>query len=55
MKYKEVIKLIEDDGWFQVRQKGSHRAYKHAGKTGKLPLPITGCLMKFLPEHSIAY
>lgn len=34
MKYKEVVKLIEEDGWFQVRQKGSHRAYKHIVKTG---------------------
>lgn len=34
MKYKEVVKLIEEDGWFQVRQKGSHRAYKHAAKIG---------------------
>ena len=34
MKYKEVVKLIEEDGWFEVRQKGSHRAYKHNVKTG---------------------
>ena len=34
MKYKEVIRLIEDEGWFQVRQKGSHRAYKHISKVG---------------------
>jgi predicted RNA binding protein YcfA (HicA-like mRNA interferase family) len=34
MKYKEVVKLIEEDGWFEVRQKGSHRAYKHNIKKG---------------------
>ena len=34
MKYREVVKLIEDDGWFEVRQKGSHRAYKHNTKSG---------------------
>jgi len=34
MKYKEIVKLIEDDGWVQVRQRGSHRAYKHNAKTG---------------------
>lgn len=34
MKYREVIKLIEVDGWYQVRQKGSHRAYKHDIKSG---------------------
>ena len=34
MKVSEVIKLIEDDGWFLVRQKGSHRQYKHRIKKG---------------------
>ena len=34
MKYKEVVKRIEKDGWFQVRQKGSHRAFKHDVKLG---------------------
>ncbi len=34
MKYKQVIKLIEDDGWWMSRQKGSHRVYKHATKKG---------------------
>ena len=32
MKYKDVVKLIEEDGWNQARQKGSHRAYKHQTK-----------------------
>ena len=31
---KEVIKLIEQDGWKQARQKGSHRSYNHNTKTG---------------------
>ena len=26
--------MITDDGWYQVRQKGSHRAYKHESKNG---------------------
>ncbi|MFM7428613.1 MAG: type II toxin-antitoxin system HicA family toxin [Flammeovirgaceae bacterium] len=26
MKYQEIVKIIESDGWFQVRQRGSHRA-----------------------------
>ncbi|HCZ37633.1 MAG: type II toxin-antitoxin system HicA family toxin [Cyclobacteriaceae bacterium] len=34
MKYKDVVKLIEDDGWEMVRQRGSHRAYKHKIKAG---------------------
>jgi predicted RNA binding protein YcfA (HicA-like mRNA interferase family) len=34
MKVREVIKLIEDDGWFLVRQAGSHRHFRHAVKPG---------------------
>jgi predicted RNA binding protein YcfA (HicA-like mRNA interferase family) len=34
MKVSEVIKLIEEDGWFIVRQRGSHRQYKHRFKKG---------------------
>ena len=29
MKVKDLIKLIEQDGWFQVAQKGSHRQFKN--------------------------
>lgn len=34
MKVKEIITLIEKDGWVQVRQTGSHRQFKHATKKG---------------------
>ncbi|MBN1293437.1 MAG: type II toxin-antitoxin system HicA family toxin [Candidatus Latescibacteria bacterium] len=34
MKIKEAIKLIEKDGWYGVRQKGSHRQFKHPVKDG---------------------
>ncbi len=34
MKVKEIIKIIEQDGWFMVRIKGSHRQYKHNNKKG---------------------
>ena len=32
MKVKELIKLIEKDGWFLVRIKGSHRQFHHPTK-----------------------
>jgi predicted RNA binding protein YcfA (HicA-like mRNA interferase family) len=34
MKVKEVIKMIEQDGWFMIRIRGSHRQYKHHNKKG---------------------
>jgi predicted RNA binding protein YcfA (HicA-like mRNA interferase family) len=39
MKVKDVIKLIENDGWSMVRTKGSHRQYKHPSKKGLVTIP----------------
>lgn len=36
MKIKEVLKLIETDGWYQVAQRGSHRQFKHNTKKGRV-------------------
>lgn len=34
MKAREVIKLLEKDGWYLSRQKRSHKQYKHPVKKG---------------------
>lgn len=34
MKARQLVKLIESDGWYLVRQKGSHKQYKHKIKKG---------------------
>ncbi|MBN2508490.1 MAG: type II toxin-antitoxin system HicA family toxin [Verrucomicrobia bacterium] len=34
MKVKEIVKLIERDGWYLVRIRGSYQQYKHATKLG---------------------
>lgn len=39
MKVKEVLKLIEEDGWYLVGTKGSHRQYKHPHKQGRVTVP----------------
>jgi predicted RNA binding protein YcfA (HicA-like mRNA interferase family) len=31
---KEAIDIIERDGWFMIRRRGSHRQYRHKYKTG---------------------
>ena len=36
MKVKELIKLLEKDGWELIRTRGSHRQYKHPSKPGKV-------------------
>jgi len=38
MKIRDMIKIIEEDGWFQVYQKGSHRQYKHPDKKGRVTI-----------------
>lgn len=54
LKVSEMIKLIEDDGWYLVAVRGSHRQYKHSVKPGRVTVP--GKLSKELPpgtERSI--
>lgn len=36
MKVRDVIELIEMDGWYLVKIVGSHRQYKHAIKSGRV-------------------
>ena len=38
MKIKEIIKIIEKDGWFLAAQKGSHRQFKHLEKKGRVTI-----------------
>jgi predicted RNA binding protein YcfA (HicA-like mRNA interferase family) len=34
MKVRDIIMMLEDDGWHLVRTKGSHRQFKHDYKPG---------------------
>lgn len=47
MKVRAVIRLIEEDGWYLVATRGSHRQYKHPTKPGRVT--ISGH-----PSHHIA-
>jgi predicted RNA binding protein YcfA (HicA-like mRNA interferase family) len=38
MKIREAIRLIEDDGWYLVDTRGSHRQYKHPTKPGRVTI-----------------
>ncbi|MCB4790796.1 MAG: type II toxin-antitoxin system HicA family toxin [Elusimicrobia bacterium] len=38
MKIRDIIKLIEADGWYIVKTKGSHRQYKHSRKSGRVTI-----------------
>jgi predicted RNA binding protein YcfA (HicA-like mRNA interferase family) len=39
MKVSEVLRLLQDDGWFLVATRGSHRQYKHPSKSGRVTVP----------------
>jgi predicted RNA binding protein YcfA (HicA-like mRNA interferase family) len=39
VKVRDVLKLLEEDGWYLIRTKGSRRQYKHPTKTGLVTLP----------------
>lgn len=39
MKFKEIEKIILNDGWYYKNSKGSHNHYKHPTKTGKVTIP----------------
>jgi hypothetical protein len=48
VKVKEVIKLLEQDGWYLARTKGSHRQFKHLEKSG----PVQSLVRKALTYHA---
>lgn len=38
VKIRDVIDIIEKDGWHQVYQRGSHRQFKHARQPGRVTI-----------------
>jgi predicted RNA binding protein YcfA (HicA-like mRNA interferase family) len=51
VKYREVIRIVERDGWIQRSQVGSHRQYKHPTKKGRLT--IAGHPSKDVPPKTL--
>jgi len=38
MNSRELIKIIEKDGWYLVAVKGSHHQFKHRVKSGRVTI-----------------
>lgn len=51
MKHRDIIKLIEQDGWYWKRTSGSHRIYKHPTKPGSVVVAYHGA--KDVPEGTL--
>ena len=48
MTAKQIEKLVKNNGWYLVRQKGSHKIYKHETISGIVVIPFHG--KKDLPK-----
>jgi predicted RNA binding protein YcfA (HicA-like mRNA interferase family) len=42
MKAREIVRIIEMDGWYFHSQKGSHAQYKHPVKPGRVTVSMHG-------------
>ena len=52
MKVREVIRLLEQDGWVLVVTRGSHRQFKHPTKPGRVT--VSGDLGDDMPKGTFA-
>jgi predicted RNA binding protein YcfA (HicA-like mRNA interferase family) len=60
MKVRDVIKMVEADGWKWVRTRGSHHQFKHPVKPGLVTIPgkpgkdiATGTLNSILKQAGL--
>lgn len=54
MRSREIIKLIEADGWQLVRVRGSHHHYRHPVKPGIVTVPHPSAHLPTGTRRSIA-
>jgi len=52
MKVRDVIRLLEADGWRLVVAEGSHRQFKHLRKPGRVT--VSGHLGDDMPKGTLA-
>lgn len=52
MKVRDVIKLIEADGWHQIKMEGDHWQYKHPTKKGRVT--VAGHPSKEVPPGTLS-
>ncbi|MBD5089243.1 MAG: type II toxin-antitoxin system HicA family toxin [Clostridiales bacterium] len=42
MTAREILKILHNDGWYEVDQEGSHLQLKHPTKSGKVTVAVHG-------------
>ena len=40
MTSREIVEILERDGWFSIGQTGSHRKFRHPTKPGLIVVPM---------------
>ncbi len=53
MKYRDIIREIEADGWQHVRTSGSHMQYRHLIKPGTVTISAGGKMSKDVPPGTL--
>ena len=51
MNAKQIVRILEKDGWFVKAQKGSHKQLIHSSKQGKVTVPMNN--KKELPPKTL--
>jgi predicted RNA binding protein YcfA (HicA-like mRNA interferase family) len=52
MKVRELIKVLERNGWSQVRMRGSHRQFRHGLRRGTVT--VSGHLGEDIPPGTLS-
>jgi predicted RNA binding protein YcfA (HicA-like mRNA interferase family) len=42
MKYSELFRMLKKDGWYEIRQSGSHVIMQHPEKKSQISVPNHG-------------
>ena len=53
MKYRDLVRNIEADGWRLERTVGSHMQFRHATKPGTVTVPAGGKMGKDVPPGTL--
>ena len=51
MKVRDVLRLLQSDGWHRVKARGGHRQFKHPTKRGRVT--VSGKLSHDLPPGTL--
>ena len=40
MKVSEILRMLQNDGWYLCATRGSHRQFKHSAKPGRVTVAV---------------